>query len=154
MKTYEKAVKFLIFYVLGFALTLGFFIAWLILLMQTSGTETSDIILLSVMFGILFLGEFVFIGLYFKTPKEVLAFNSETVNIYLSKRKTKTFALRDISSFASTKRNLFVLTKQNTMTTVRFLANVKLVEAELRQSLNDYIVTQSDAYFHEEEHVQ
>ena len=150
MKTYEKALKYLIFYLLGFALTLGFFITWLILISKSSGTETSDIVLLSVMFGILFVGELVFILLYFLTPKKVLAFDHESVTVYRSKHKRKTFALHELSSFASSKRNLFIMTKANTMTSVRFLSDVKGVEAELRQTLNDYIVNHSEVYFEQE----
>lgn len=150
MKTYEKANKYIILYILGFIATLGVFITWIILLNTTTGSEPGDKWLLGTMFGMLFGGEAAFIWLFFKTPREIVAFDEEGVTIFQSRRKTKYFPFPTISSFASTKRNVYLMTKKNTMHTIRFTVNVKQLEYDLRYALNEYIKAHEENYFADE----
>lgn len=143
----KKAPKFLLYYIGGLILTLGLLAAWIILLVNSSGSEAGDIWLLATLFTLLIGGELTFICAFLRRPQVVLRYDDNIIEIIYSKRKAITIPYLDLTSFGTTKRTLLVMTKANEMRSVRFLANPQAIEAVLKERLNAIIVHQADQYF-------
>ncbi len=143
----KKAQKFLFYYIAGLILTLGLLAAWIILLVNSNGSEVGDIWLLAILFTLLIGGELAFIFAFLRRPQVVLRYDDKVIEIIYSKRKAITIPYVDLTSFGTTKRTLLVMTKRNEMRSIRFLANPQAIEFVLKERLNAIIVHQADEYF-------
>lgn len=147
MAEFKKSKRHLILYLIGFLLTIGALVAWILLLLKTGETKVGDIVLLGLFFLVLFGGELLFIILYLVRPLILLSFNDEEVIVHLSKKRDVVYPFSNLSSFGKIRNNLVLVTKDGEMRIVRFLKDSYQTEAALKAGLNAFITNHPDRYF-------
>lgn len=151
MTTFSKEKSFLYRYIIGLVITLALLGGWIYTLIKFPGSKVGDIILLSLFFTILLLGEGLFIGVYLIRPSIVLSIDADNIYIHLTKKKTKIIPFVNVTSIGNIRKSAVIVTKDYEMTTVRFLGAKSGAEEALREGLNQYISVKPELYFQKDD---